>query len=109
MHFVLQLGAQLDSAIRAVRHEVRMAGVQLAPRERLTLEIGSCLVLSALGLGLQLGRWSASSVLIALGGYLAWVVIYSEATVQASRFRGVGRVRRLAETNSADPTPADEQ
>src|SRR5438309_8168 len=59
--------------------------IALAPAEKSTLELGSCIVLSALGLGMQFGRWPVWSALVAVGGYLTWVVIYSEATVQARR------------------------
>jgi hypothetical protein len=57
----------------------------LEPRQRTTLDIGCCLVLGTLGIGLQLGRWSAWSVVVAAVGYVLWVLAYSEATVQAER------------------------
>lgn len=55
--------------------------------ERNTLEIGACVVLSVLGLGFQLGQWPAWSALVAISGYLIWVTLYSEATVQVRRRR----------------------
>lgn len=58
-----------------------------APGEKGTLELGSWIVLGTLSLGLQLGRWPAWTALAAAGGYLAWIVSYSEATVQARRRR----------------------
>jgi hypothetical protein len=65
--------------------KTKATGAGFAPGERSTLELGSCIVLSALGLGMQFGRWPVWSALVAVGGYLTWVVIYSEATVQARR------------------------
>jgi hypothetical protein len=79
---------------------------RLAPGERNTLEIGSCVVLSLLGLGLQLGEWPAWSALAAGAGYLAWVMLYAEVTVQARR-----RELRLAVRAASDapaPQPAHE-
>jgi hypothetical protein len=58
---------------------------EMLPHERLTLQVGSCVVLTMLGLGLELGGWSAWSVLPAAGGYLLWVVAYSEATVRLQK------------------------
>ena len=63
----------------------------LEPRQKLTLEVGTWVVLSALVFGVQLGRWPAWSALAAVDGYLLWVVLYSEATVQVSR-RRAGRL-----------------
>jgi uncharacterized protein YaaW (UPF0174 family) len=56
----------------------------LEPHQKLTLEIGSAVVLSTLGLGLQFGHWSPWTALAAVGGYLIWVIAYSEATVRAA-------------------------
>ena len=80
------------------------------PGERGTLEVGSGVVLGALGLGLQLGRWPAWTALVAVGGYLTWVVIYSEATVQTRRWRsGERRLARLLTSSAkAAPAPAHE-
>lgn len=58
--------------------------------EKLTLEVGSCIVLCALALGLQLGHWSPWSMVPAIGGYLAWVIAYSEATVQVATRQAAG-------------------
>ena len=80
--------------------------LKLAPGERNTLEIGSCAVLGLLGLGLQLGQWPAWSALAAGAGYLGWVVLYAEVTVQARR-----RQLRLADAARSDapaPQPAHE-
>lgn len=84
-------------------------GAEYAPGERVTLEIGSCIALSALGLGLTFGRWPAWSAAVAAGGYLTWVVIYSEATVQARRRRSGDRRLVLPDTASADPAPSPAQ
>src|SRR5207245_7579654 len=62
---------------------MRGALSRLAPGERSTLEIGSCLVLSVLGLGLQLGQWPAWSGLVAAAGCLTWVVPASWVSGQA--------------------------
>ena len=75
---------------------VGASGEGLEPRQRATLDIGCCLVLGTLGLGLQLGGWSAWSVAVATAGYLVWVVAYSEATVQASLRQRRERDTRLA-------------
>lgn len=55
--------------------------------ERGTLEIASAVVLGGFGLGFQLGRWPAWSAVLAVVGYLAWVVVYSEVKVQTIRLR----------------------
>jgi hypothetical protein len=57
------------------------------PGELGTLQIGSGVVLSTLGLGFQLGRWPAWAAVLAVGGYLTWVVLYSEVSLQARRHR----------------------
>lgn len=106
-----RVGADVDARFESVRLAARAVSAQLEPRQKLTLEVGSWVVLSALGLGLQFGRWSIWSALIALGGYLVWVVIYSEATVQVTRFSQGGRVLRLAGVTLGHPSPppANEQ
>ncbi|MGA7912526.1 MAG: hypothetical protein WCC30_13425 [Candidatus Dormiibacterota bacterium] len=82
----------------------------LTPRERGTLDVGSGVVLGALGLGVQFGRWPAWTALIAVGGYLTWVVIYSEATVQARRWRSANAAwpLPLARSQESAPAPAQE-
>jgi hypothetical protein len=85
---------------------MRGALSRLAPGERNTLEIGSCVVLSVLGLGLQLGQWPAWSGLVAAAGYVAWVVVYAEVTVQAKRRRL--RLAGLAISDAPAPQPAHE-
>ncbi len=79
--------ARWASLIQQVRLTFRSAGAELEPRQRLTLELGSWAVLGMVGLGLGLDHWSVSSVLLAIGGYLTWVIVYSEVTVQASSRR----------------------
>jgi hypothetical protein len=69
---------------------------ELDQRQRATLDIGSWLIMGTLGVGLQLGRWPAWSVLLATAGYLTWVLAYSEATVQFTRRRRGERSLRLA-------------
>ena len=104
---------------RGRRHELagvgaaeNAPGVQtsLKVRERNTLEIGACIVLTSLGVGVQLGRWPEWSALVALGGYVTWVVLYAEATVQAKRLR-IGRIdlATLDRTSARSaPQPAQE-
>lgn len=59
----------------------------MRPHERATLEIGSVVVLGGLAIGVQAGSWPLWSTGVAVAGYLAWTVLYSEATVQAMRRR----------------------
>jgi hypothetical protein len=67
----------------------RSTQLTLEPGQRRTLEVGSCVILSGLGLGYQLGGWPAWSVLAAAGVYAGWVVLYAEVTVQAKRRPGL--------------------
>lgn len=99
----------MRSRIQLARRLIGTSPGELERRQRLTLELGSWVVLASLGLGLQFGRWSAWSVLVAIGGYLIWVVMYSEATVQAGHKRA--RALRVAGLSSEEPgaTPGDEQ
>ncbi|TMC83276.1 MAG: hypothetical protein E6J06_08980 [Chloroflexi bacterium] len=80
--------------------EIRQMAVEsrdgLEPRQKATLDVGCWLILSTLAVGLQLGRWSAWSVLAAAGGYMIWVLAYSEATVQATLRQREKRAPRLA-------------
>jgi hypothetical protein len=71
--------------------------------------MGSGVVLGALGLGVQFGRWPAWTALIAVGGYLTWVVIYSEATVQAKRWRAANAALPLSRARSEEAAPAPAQ
>ncbi len=57
----------------------------LEPAQRRTLEAGSCIVLSGMGVGYAIGGWPVWSIAAAIGLYCAWVVLYAEITVQASR------------------------
>jgi hypothetical protein len=81
------------------------------PRERNTLQLGSVLFLSALAIELQVGGWPVWTALPMSAGYVAWVVAYSEATLQLER-------RRLSRTAAAvlpelaarpEAAPADEE
>ncbi|HKW07660.1 MAG TPA: hypothetical protein VJS19_08855 [Candidatus Dormibacteraeota bacterium] len=58
---------------------------ELRSFQKATLEIGSSVVLSALALGLQFGRWPSWAVAAAVVGYVLWVIAYSEATIRAAR------------------------
>jgi hypothetical protein len=73
----------------------------LSPRQRTTLEAGSSVLLTGLGIGLSVGRWPAWSMPLVAAGYCAWVIAYAELTVQAER-----RQRRLAQ---APPPPEGEE
>lgn len=67
------------------RHRDSPARATLEPAQRRTLEAGSCIVLSAVGIGFEIGGWPVWSIAAAIGLYCAWVVVYAEVTVQASR------------------------
>ena len=82
--------------IDEIRQMVAASRDGLEPRQKATLDIGCWLVLSTLGVGLQLGRWSAWSMLVAAGGYAIWVLAYSEATVLATRRQRRESAPRLA-------------
>jgi hypothetical protein len=101
-------GRQLEPALAVPSSQQPDAAsdARLAPGERGTLEVGSGVVLGALGVGLQFGRWPAWTALVAVGGYLTWVVIYSEATVQTRRWRSGDRRLARPATSSAKATPA---
>ena len=62
-------------------------------------------------LAAQFGRWPVWSALVAVGGYLTWVVIYSEATVQARRRRALPRHPASAALGSEETasSPPQEQ
>jgi len=96
-----RLDAALRSAAQVCDQWRSMSGSELRTGERITLEIGFVIILVALSAGLELGRWPAWSGLAALVGYLAWTVLYSEATIQATR-RQLGGNRPL-KALSADP------
>jgi len=87
------------------------SGVQitLKVRERNTLEIGACIVLTSLGVGVQFGRWPEWTALVAVGGYVTWVALYAEATVQARR-HGIGTKDLVTpDSTSAGSTPQPAQ
>jgi hypothetical protein len=67
----------------AVGRQSPPAQVKLEPGQRRTLEMGSYVVLSGLGVGLQAGGWPVWSALGAAAVYAGWVVLYAEVTVQA--------------------------
>ena len=104
-------GAPAAWLTRSRASKTKAAGTGFAPGEKSTLELGSCIVLSALGLGMQFGRWPVWSALVAVGGYLTWVVIYSEATVQARRRRALPRHPASAALGSEETasSPPQEQ
>ena len=87
-----QAGRSVRLAARGVRakRDIRRSSrsltssrvTRLQPGQRRTLEVGSCVVLSGLGLGFQLGGWPVWTFPAGIGLYLAWVVLYAEVTVQ---------------------------
>lgn len=85
--------------------DVEWMQIGVSSRQRFTLEVGSSVLLSAVLLGVQVGRWSAWSVLAAAAAYGAWVIAYSEATVQLDR----RRARRRELSVGAEPAPEDEE
>jgi hypothetical protein len=111
------------------RHPNREAGlgrqratqVKLEPRQRRTLEVGSYVVLSGLGVGLQAGGWPVWSALGAAAVYASWVVLYAEVTVQIKahpdvlprlNLRALQRTRTAIDVepgSSPAPQPAEEQ
>ncbi len=94
--------------LRAALHRATSAqadGIELATGERRTLEFGSVVVLSTLGLGLQVGSWPAWSAPVAVCAYLGWVVLYSEVTVRASR--PPSAARRPSETSVAGSSKSE--
>jgi hypothetical protein len=107
-HRGLRRGAIL---VQQIRQKGRDAGAGLESGERFTLELGSFIVLSTLGLGMRVGGWPAWSTLFAISGYFTWVVGYSEATVQARRWRPSDHLAMPTASLSADPaaTPAHEE
>lgn len=99
----------------------RPTQVKLEPGQRRTLEVGSYVVLSGLGMGLQAGGWPVWSTLGAAAVYAGWVVLYAEVTVQAKahpdllpRLNLSGRQRARTPVNAKygsgpAPQPAEEQ
>ena len=85
---------RIGSPTRLTRFPNEVGG--LDRRQRATLDVGSWLILAALGLGLQMGSWPVWSARLATAGYAIWVLSYSEATVQITR-------RRLAESEAPPP------
>ena len=63
------------------------APATLASAQRRTIDVGSWVVLSALGFGFQLGSWPVWMFLALIGIYGVWIVLYAEITVQATRPR----------------------
>lgn len=63
----------------------------LEARQKATLDIGCALVVSALAAGIEIGGWPLWSALLAAAGYAAWVIVYSEVTVQVELRRRAGR------------------
>ena len=77
---------------------------QLQAGERVTLEIGLVIMVLAATAGLELGQWPAWSGPVAVAGYLAWTVLYSEATVQSTRWQlGRSRLRNRLSAESVAP------
>lgn len=92
---IRRIGSRARSDVRMVAQfrrvwgEVRGTALEarssLAPRQRLTLDLGSATVFGLLATGLEAGHWPAASVPVTLVGYVLWVLAYSEASIRASR------------------------
>jgi hypothetical protein len=81
--------------------------VSLAAAQRHTLDIGSLVVLSGVGLGYQVGGWPAWTVFAGIGSYAIWVLAYAELTVQANRRRGASTSRRSSSAAMSNPEPEE--
>lgn len=64
-----------------------LARAQLTTAERLTLDVGLAIVLTAVAAGSQLAGWPLWTAAVAFAGYVGWSLLYSEATIQAARWR----------------------
>jgi hypothetical protein len=73
----------------------------VSPHERLTMDLGSAIVAGALGLGMEVGRWPLWSVLLGLGGYVLWTLLYAELTVRSIKWRRLSEAGGL--TSPAEP------
>lgn len=76
--------------------ETEALSAHLTPAQKMTLQLGSMVVMGLLSLGLGLGRWPLWSAPVAGGLYLAWTVAYAEATILAARRSGRKAERRPA-------------
>lgn len=81
--------------------------VSLAAAQRRTLDIGSLVVLSGVGLGYQVGGWPAWTVFAGIGSYAIWVLAYAELTVQANRRRGASTGRWSPSAAMSNPEPEE--
>jgi len=93
----------------------------LLPAQHRTIEAGSLVVLSALGLGFQVGNWPVWTIAAGLGSYALWVLLYAEVTIQRKRrpamwqrwrWHGPQRLRGRAGVTDASasvPHPVQEQ
>lgn len=103
------------------KREATAETTHLEPSQRRMLEFGSCVALSVVGMGIQLGHWPVWTLPAGIGVYLGWVVLYAEITVQAKRrpalfqrWRWHGRPRsrgrpRVDVASAAAPQVANEQ
>lgn len=82
--FLHEVVDRVRRRVDEVRGLVAASRVGLEPHEKNTLELGCGVVLGALAFGLQVGGWPAWSLVVAGAGYAAWVLAYSEMTVQAN-------------------------
>lgn len=81
----LRRGPGRPHVLRQDRRRDSPAPPALETAQRRTLEAGSCIVLSGVGIGFAIGGWPFWSLAAAIGLYCCWVVLYAEITVQASR------------------------
>ena len=78
-----------------------VSGRPLSIRQRVTLELGSWILVAGALTGIEIGAWPAWTLLALATAYCAWVLSYAEVTVRLERRRGL-----LAEPQ---PTPRDEE
>ncbi|HYT13314.1 MAG TPA: hypothetical protein VEL12_11065 [Candidatus Nitrosopolaris sp.] len=84
----------------------------MLPAQHRTIEAGSLVVLSALGLGFQVGNWPVWTIAAGLGSYALWVLLYAEVTIQQKRRRAMWkgwrlhRPRRLRGRTGVEPASA---
>ena len=91
------LGEVVRERVDQFRSLVAASRDGLEPRQKNTLELGGWVMLAGLAFGLQVGGWPVWSVVAAAVGYVAWVLAYSEATVQATRRQRLHRPLAIAD------------
>jgi len=80
-----------------------LARAELTRAERTTLDVGSAVVLGMMAVGMQLGRWPLWTGVVAVAGYAAWVIVYSETTMQVASRRATARAPLALTAEPATP------